>query len=59
MELLADLDDLLGEEVAEDRAEDALDLVEEIEKWISEEQLDGSSWRDAIRVLQPVAGEGA
>jgi eukaryotic-like serine/threonine-protein kinase len=58
-DLLSDLDDLLGEEDAEDRAEDARDLVEEIEKWISEEKLDASHGQEAIRVLQPVADEGA
>jgi eukaryotic-like serine/threonine-protein kinase len=58
-DLLSDLDDLLGEEDAEDRAEDARDLVEEIEKWISEEKLDASHGQEAIRVLQPVADADA
>ena len=58
-DLLSDLEDLLGEEDAGDRAEDARDLVEEIEEWISEGKLDASRGREAIRVLQPVAAEDA
>jgi eukaryotic-like serine/threonine-protein kinase len=53
--LLDGLEDLLDEDDAEDRAEDAGKLIREIEKWVERDELDDGLGRRAVEVLRPVA----
>ena len=52
-DLLDDLDDLIGED-AEDRPEDAADIIEEIDEWIERDHLDPDRGRYAQQVLEPL-----
>jgi eukaryotic-like serine/threonine-protein kinase len=53
--LLDGLEDLLDEDDAEDRAEDAEKLIREIEKWVERGELDPRRGGRAIETLRPVA----
>ena len=57
-DLLDDLDELLGED-PEGRAEDAADIIEEIDDWIDKDELDHDRGRRAQETLAPLAGASA
>ncbi|QBI20877.1 serine/threonine protein kinase [Egibacter rhizosphaerae] len=54
-DLLSDLEDLLEAEEAEDRADDAGELINDLEEWIADAEIDDERGRRAQQVLEPVA----